>query len=387
MRPTLPADSAELSPFFPNESIQPAEILSIPSPLKPANLRESAAQLRAIFDNSLEAMVLLSDDRSVLDANIAALELFALSEEQMLMSRWDDLVPEERLVGIEDRWDTFLRTGVKRGEMCVRRSDMASRYIIFNACPHILPSRHLVCMRDVTDQKLAEDSLRFLSRRLMQLQDEERRRIARELHDSTGQCLAALRMNLDAIVRDSGGLPPKARRALDEALSLSRSCATDVRTISYLLHPPLLDDVGLVPALRWYIEGFTQRSGIQIHLDVAEPPVLLSKDLNTTLFRIIQESLTNILKHAGSKAAEIRLKFSADKISLEVRDFGQGIKLSCVNPPKRGIQGLGVGITGMRERVSQLGGQLLIESADPGTVVKAIFPWEDSHGSTTRTDC
>jgi signal transduction histidine kinase len=215
----------------------------------------------------------------------------------------------------------------------------------------------------------------------MRLQDEERRRIARELHDSTGQSLAALRMHLDAIAAVPS-LPEKARTSLGEAEEICRSCTTEIRTISYLLHPPLLDEVGLLPALEWYVSGFSERSGVNVYKEVSELEQPLPMELNTALFRIIQEALVNIHRHAECKEARIRLTANTDQVTLEISDRGKGVDPTRLSGHSEGagggVNGMGVGLTGMRERVRQLGGTLEILPANPGTLIRAIFPVRQS---------
>jgi signal transduction histidine kinase len=224
----------------------------------------------------------------------------------------------------------------------------------------------------------------------MRLQDDERRRIARELHDSTGQCLAAVRMNLDSIAAAAPELPEKAQKSLVEAGEICRSCAADIRTISYLLHPPLLDEAGLLPALEWYVGGFSERSGVKVSKEISEPSKALTRELNTALFRIIQESLANVHKHAASQQAKIRMctDGNKNKIILEISDDGKGIDPLRLQNRHNGVRGLGVGITGMRERVRQLGGTLEIESANPGTLVRATFPiMGETNGDAESVGC
>lgn len=336
-------------------------------------LRDSESQLRAMFENALDGMVLLDDQRKVLDANESALQLFGYSLPEIQKLRWDDLIPAEHAEGLADRWNAFLGGGTKRGEIDVRCANGRSRLVAFSSRTNILPGRHLMTLRDITDHREAEDSLRLLSHRLLRLQDDERRRIARELHDSTGQCLAALRMNLDAIAK-APHLPPKAQKSLGEAEEICRSCAADIRTISYLLHPPLLDEAGLLPALEWFVTGFSERSGVKVTKEISEPGKPLTQELNTALFRIIQEALANIHKHAESQTAKIRMCCDESRIILEISDKGKGIDPMRLQNRRVGVRGLGVGITGMRERVRQLGGTLEIESANPGTLVRATFP-------------
>jgi PAS domain S-box-containing protein len=337
-------------------------------------LRDSESQLRAMFENALDGMVLLDSERRVLDANESALQLFGYSLAEIRELPWDALISAEGVAGLAEHWNTVVGGETKRGEVDVRCANGRSRLVAFSSRVNILPGRHLVTLRDITDHREAEDSLRLLSQRLMRLQDEERRRIARELHDSTGQCLAAVRMNLDAIAAAVPEMPAKAQKSLLEAEEICRSCSADIRTISHLLHPPLLDEAGLLPALEWYVTGFSERSGVKVTKEIREPGKPLTRELNTALFRIIQEALANIHKHAESQTAKIRMCCDDSKIILEISDAGKGIDPLRLQNRHNGVRGLGVGITGMRERVRQLGGTLEIEPANPGTLVRATFP-------------
>jgi PAS domain S-box-containing protein len=240
-----------------------------------------------------------------------------------------------------------------------------------------------VVMLDITERTKAEQALREneamlrgLSGRLLKLQDEERRRLARELHDGIGQCLAGIKINLEVLQKDTGplALDPKMTKALTESLALADQCLNDTRTISHLLHPPLLDQVGLLSALRWYVQGFVQRSEIRVQLDVPDDFTRLPAELETTLFRGVQESLTNIHRHSRSPAANIRLTSDAESVSLEVTDYGCGIPPEQLRRCNGNRAALGVGIAGMHERVRQLGGQLQVSSGEQGTTVEAILP-------------
>jgi PAS domain S-box-containing protein len=346
-------------------------------------LRDRESQLRAIYENALDSMIVLDDARRVIDANESAQQLFAMSLEEMRGARWDDLLPREGREGLDERWAEFLQAGgSRRGEVDVRRADGCARAVAFRSRANIARGRHLMTLRDITDHRQAEDSLRLLSHRLMRLQDEERRRIARELHDSTGQGLAAIRMHLETIQRAVPEPPDGARKALEEALSTCQTCSADLRTVSYLLHPPLLDELGLMPALDWYVSGFSERSGIQVTQEISEPRAPLSKDLNTALFRIIQEALVNIHKHAESQEARVRMYCRNNTLVLEISDNGKGFDPSLLEGRREGVRGLGVGITGMRERVRQLHGTLETAAANPGTLVRATFPIrEEYHGN------
>ena len=218
----------------------------------------------------------------------------------------------------------------------------------------------------------ANKSLRDFSARLLQLQDDERRRIARELHDSVGQLLAALTMNLSGVRADIDRLR-KTATALADSEALVQEMSQEVRTISHLLHPPLLDEAGLASAVRWYADGFAQRSKIQVDLDLPVDFRRLSPELETAIFRVVQECLTNIHRHSGSAIARIRLLHLDGHVLLEVADEGKGIPaenreaMLSVGVP-------GVGIRGMRERIRQLGGSLDITSNGTGTLVLARLP-------------
>jgi PAS domain S-box-containing protein len=222
----------------------------------------------------------------------------------------------------------------------------------------------------VMERKRSEESLRHLSARLLRSQDEERRRIGRELHDSAGQYLAGLQMNIEALIANAE-TSPHIRSKLSESLDLVRQCSTEIRTLSYLLHPPLLEDTGLAPTVSWFVEGFSKRSGIEVVVDIPSDLGRLKADLELALFRIIQECLTNIHRHSGSKTASIRIAILGNSLTLEIRDQGVGIsssKMPGVAKPS------GVGIAGMGERLSDLGGSLQISSDPSGTVVRASVP-------------
>ena len=229
---------------------------------------------------------------------------------------------------------------------------------------------------DVTERKQAEQSLEQLSGRLLHLQDEERRRIARELHDSTAQNLSAIGIHLETLLQTASDLPAGFAKVVSESQSLCRQTQDEIRTLSYLLHPPLLDEAGLILALEWFIEGFSVRSGISVGFVRPSDFKRLPLRVETALFRIVQESLTNIYRHSDSKTAEIRLGRVGRQVRLVIRDRGRGMAANR-NRPATAVdwpEGLGVGISGMKERARQLGGRLDINSDDGGTVVAVEMP-------------
>jgi signal transduction histidine kinase len=221
--------------------------------------------------------------------------------------------------------------------------------------------------------KTANESLRELSARLLQMQDEDRRRIARELHDGVGQLLAAIAMNNSLISEEGTNLGSRAAKALENNESLVREVMRSIRTISYLLHPPLLDEAGLHSALRSYVEEFSARSGIHVDLDYPSDLERLPTELETAMFRIIQESLGNVHRHSSSRNAGISVALANGNICLKIRDNGVGI--SSAKQKEIGVTGkIGVGLRGMRERIAHLGGEFCIESGSTGTTVTAMIP-------------
>ena len=224
---------------------------------------------------------------------------------------------------------------------------------------------------EISVREEAETQLRHLSLRLMTLQDEEHRRIARELHDSVGQTLAAIKMSI-ALIRPivSSSTEP----LIDDLNALADEALQEVRTTSYLLHPPLLDEAGIASAARWFVEGFARRSGIELQCDIPERMERPSRASELVLFRVLQEALTNVHRHSGASAASVRLGRDAGHFRLEVSDNGKGIPEARLSQFKASTSKSGVGITGMRERVHELGGQLEIKSRHPGTTIVVALP-------------
>ena len=216
----------------------------------------------------------------------------------------------------------------------------------------------------------ANESLRELSARLLSLQDDERRRIASHLHDSTGGWITALAMNLSILQTEGNTLSPKAKTVISDCIDMLRDMSDDLRTVSHLLHPPLLDEMGLQSALRWYVEEFSKRSQIPVELDISPTLGRLARECETAVFRIVQEALTNVHRHSGSPRASICLTRQQEEVHLEVRDWGTGISGMRHGMPARS----GVGLQGMRERIGQLGGTFEIRSSAEGTSVIAKFP-------------
>lgn len=217
------------------------------------------------------------------------------------------------------------------------------------------------------------NQLHELSLRLIRAQDEERRRISRELHDSVGQQLAHAKMSLEGLKRN--GVTEQEAKALGHVADTLDQCLTETRTISHLLHPPLLDEVGFASAASWFVEGFSERSGIQVNFDVPTGLGRLPGDVELVLFRVLQEGLTNVHRHARTQSVDVNLQVDDRKVSLEVRDHGRGMPPELLERFKtNGGGGVGVGLNSMRERISELGGRLEVESEANGTLIRAVIP-------------
>ena len=215
--------------------------------------------------------------------------------------------------------------------------------------------------------------LQKLSQRLLKVQDEERRRVARDLHDSTGQTLTALKISV-ALLRRRLDNDERIREELSEIALLADQALQEIRTTSYLLHPPMLDEAGFTSAAKWYVEGFAKRSGMKVQLDFAPEVERLPDTIETALFRVLQESLTNVHRHSGTSEVDVRFRRETQAVILEVRDYGRGIPEELLSRWGQTVLDSGVGLAGMRERLSELKGHLEIASADPGTRLRATVP-------------
>ncbi|MGH9682442.1 MAG: CHASE3 domain-containing protein [Candidatus Acidiferrales bacterium] len=228
---------------------------------------------------------------------------------------------------------------------------------------------------ELRERKRAEDAVRRLNGHILRVQDEERRKIARELHDSLGQVLAALTMNLATLENETVILDrAKRSRLLSECLRLLEQGSAETRTLSYLLHPPLLDELGFAAAAKWYVEGFSQRSKIEVKLEAPSNIPRMTRDVELALFRVLQESLTNIHRHSGSSSADISLESKRGNVILTITDHGAGIPASLLEKFRKSATGTGVGLAGMRERVTDLGGEMDVRSEGRGTTVKVTLP-------------
>jgi signal transduction histidine kinase len=280
-------------------------------------------------------------------------------------------------------WDLALSQGVQAAwsvPILSKNAKILGTLILFYPTPQPLGERDLELMEQVIHMAAIaiechrnEEELREFSRRLYQSQDEERRRIARELHDSTGQSLAVLELTLSMVKGAIPRQPQECDRILLQCSSLARSISDELRTLSYLLHPPMLDGCGLNAAIRSYVSGINQRSGPHVEVEIPQDLRRLSEEAELAVFRIVQASLTNVQLHSGASKAKVRIEQDLDGVVIAVSDDGQGIPDGVLDHTSR-TRTVGIGITGMRERVKQLGGRLEIETSRTGTTVKATIP-------------
>jgi PAS domain S-box-containing protein len=309
--------------------------------------------------------------------NRAAERLYGWSAEEAVGRDVSVLLQTEYPISFVDLLSTLEERGRWEGEL-VHTTRYGMRVVVYSRWIHKRGDRGefkgwLEINADITQQRQAEETARRLSGRILQLQDEERRKIARELHDSVGQYLAMLKITIDRGERSRADAPN--RQLLDQCSQIVDQCIAETRTMSYLLHPPLLDENGLISAARWYVEGFAARSEIDVQMTMPPSIPRLLKEIETTLFRILQESLTNVHRHSESKKVNVEIFYDAHTVSLRVRDYGKGIPLERIRSFRDRGAGMGVGLGGMRERVRELGGILRIEPGDPtGTVILVEIP-------------
>src|ERR1700730_738199 len=223
-------------------------------------------------------------------------------------------------------------------------------------------------------RKSTEDNLRLLCARLLKRQDEERRRTSSELYSSTGEYFPGIQTTLGAALRENVTIGGLRISQISNALEMIEHCNTKIRAVSYSLHPPLLDDMGLIPAISWYAEDFAQQRGIRVELDTAQTLRRLPREIESVLFRVVEEGLSNINRHSGSRVARIRIAIDARQATLQISDEGRGIPPETVSNFQANIPTLGVGISGMRERIRELGGQMNIQSTGSGTTVEVSLP-------------
>jgi signal transduction histidine kinase len=325
-------------------------------------LQQDFAQLRACVagakclepgtSNKLDSMTEIAARRGVMSTMLRSMEG---SEEDLLEARLKN-------------WD---RLFVRMVATSVGSFSLALVLLIYNL--RLLLDEIEQRKKKEQIERTNAESYRMLSARILELQDVERRKIARELHDSVGQYLAALKINIGQLQRRDGRTTLPLQPRLSESLDLADRAISEIRTISHLLHPPLLDELGFHSAARWYAEGFAQRSGIHVELKLTEITKRLPRPIELALFRVLQESLTNVHRHAKAARVEIEVICTDDEVILNLHDDGKGIPGKVMEGFRAGGAG-GIGLAGMRERLAELGGTLEVESSPQGTRICATLP-------------
>ena len=350
-------------------------LLSIQDITKERNHSELLSRHAALIDLTSDALIVRTMDGTIEFWNRGAEEMYGWKKEQALGKKTYDLLRTQFPVPFQQLEQELRRTGRWHGELVHATQSghdciVSSRWTLLEQQggePTIFETN-----TDIRERKNYEENLRQLSGHLMRVQDEERRRIARDLHDSTGQKLAAAKLHLDTMVRKSDLRAHQ--QSLTESAQLVDEAFQEIRTLSQILHPPLLDETGLISATRWLVDGFSARAKIPVEFKISGEQPRLPQAVELALFRVIQESLNNIHRHAAAKKARIELTQTEEKVILQVHDNGKGIPPGLLSSSRDGKHIMGVGILGMKERLSQLGGTLEIEASKNGTTVRATLP-------------
>jgi len=340
-------------------------------------LEESEAGYRMLFENDWDGIAIVNREGVIGDVNPSLCALLRFKPEDVMGRRFVDVIPFSNLpeeVLLEAATGSGKTRQLRSVEML--RVDGKKVFVDVVTASYVSSGRQLVQwnFRDVTARKKADAQLRSLSARLLKSQDQERRRIARELHDSTGQNLSALQMNLSLLEASLQDASPSTLEVMEECQQMLDQCCTEIRTMSYLLHPPLLDEMGLVFAIKWFVDGFARRTGLWVSTELDEKIPRLPIDVEIALYRVLQESFNNIHRHSGGSHTWVRFYRKGELLVLEIEDDGVGIDPEQLTAFNESIPVLGVGLLGMRERITQLGGRLVIQSNSTGTLICVMLP-------------
>ena len=357
-------------------------------------IRRSEEEFHIIFEHAAIGMVLVDPSGHLLRSNPAFRDLLGYSERELPFLTFADVThPEDvdsNLTLYQDMIEGKLdRQQIKKRYIRKDRGIRSARVTLSALRSGGGEFRYCVAMvEDVTSQELAEHTLLQMSDRLLRIQEEEQRRIAREVHDSTSQEITALTLTLAALNASEPTLPEKTRSQIVESLALAKRVAREIRTVSYLLHPPMLNELGLWAALRMFVEEFRERSGLQVSLEVSKEAeaVKLHANQEIALFRFVQEALANVHRHSGSKTVAVNAKRNSGSIEASVADTGRGFPPALLKEIQAtsGLAG-GVGIPGMHERISYVGGQVEIRSDENGATVTAVVPADYRSASSEET--
>jgi PAS domain S-box-containing protein len=345
-----------------------------------ANSLDAFRQLAAIVESSEDAIISKNLEGVISSWNQSAERIFGYTAEEAVGKNITLIIPPDR----RDE-ETGILERLRRGERVDHFETVRMRKdgVLLNISITISPVKDDLgrvvgaskVARDITDRKEAEEARKKaeFAAKLLQAQDAERRRIGRELHDGLGQLVIAIKMNASQVVKEKHKLSPSAARCVTENFELIGQAIAEVRTVSYLLHPPMLEEIGLLSALAWYADGFAQRSKVNVTLELASDLGRLPQDYELSLFRVAQECLANVHRHSGSSTASIKLVRTSREITLEVTDAGKGIDKHLQSKIASGAS-IGVGFRGMQERVKLMGGRLAVQSSDHGTSVAVTLP-------------
>jgi PAS domain S-box-containing protein len=340
-------------------------------------LRQAEDRIRAILEFSPNWIFLKDTEGRYLLVNREIERVFRISQEQIKGKTDSEIFPPEQAAEYRANDLKVLREGLTMEFEEIAdledgpHTSIVHKFPLFDTHGNIYATGGVAT--DITERKRADEQLRRLSGELLRSQDEERRKIARDLHDSMGQDLVALATMLGQLRNSIPTAKRKSRQLLSESKALADKCIRDVRTLSYVLHPPVLDEAGLGEAIRDYVDGFTKRSGIQVELDLSPHLGRLARDIELVLFRVVQESLTNIQRHSGSQLAKIRVHRNSD-LTVEISDLGRGFSATKQRGKDEPRLAVGVGIPSMQERVKLIGGRLDIDSGSHGTTVRVTIP-------------
>src|SRR5579885_886079 len=316
----------------------------------------------ALVQKMRQGAAMLDNRGDVIYCNPSLAELLGLPADEIIGMQLRDFVYAEDV----QSFDT-LHAALSEGDLRLRRADdslVSTRVTLSSLSRDNSVTGVLVV--DLTTEKENAD----LASRIQSVQDEERRGIARELHDSVGQLLAAITMNLTRFQTESRNVPNMP--LIDDSAVMLEQVTKEIRTISHLLHPPLLDVAGLASAVRWYVDGFSQRSHIKVDVDIHTDCGSLSNEAEIAVFRVVQECLTNVYRHSGSDQCLVSIRKEPDHLKIDIEDKGHGISES----QGTGAPNSGLGLRGMKERLRQLGGKLEIATSDHGTTVSAVVPFK-----------
>lgn len=326
---------------------------------------------RLMVQNMAEGALTLEPDGLILFSNEKFASILEIPHERIIGSNFHELIVPEDANIFSALLDRKLRDGTKREvRLKVPGGKLVTVSLSFNRLNLDGIECFCVIVTDLTDQKRNEEVLHTLSARLLRVQDEDRRTIARGLHDGAFQRLAALEFKLALTIQSALELPPAIQQSLTECRALVGECCYELTNLAYLIQPPLLEEQGLGPALRAYITGYNRKLGPQIHTHFPKLLGKLPAHIETTLFRIAQEALANIERHSGSATADLRLLSKPGGLILEITDHGCGISKETLKQLNSGTALPGIGIAGMRERIRQIGGLMTISSSSGGTKVR-----------------